>query len=256
VRQYVFGICTVLLTFDNHESHVVPDLSAIGKLFDDCSSNVHQWLSKQIGLASEVRLAKLWGSCVVSLVNEPEIANELAEVVRKSTEVVDLTHVGEGRNSLVGNKFSIFNATSESQVAECLELFDRAHAYAAGMYRYERLTLRELARLSSRGKLSRHQVRESTLIHNGVRMIRALWNYQFIAAPVNLREIQGGFWRLWDMDLLVGGVAEMSEKISSMLTAKREEQRNVLTARLNWIVLLAALVQVIVAVVAVRVGKG
>jgi hypothetical protein len=52
------------------------------------------------------------------------------------------------------------------------------------------------------------------------------------------------------MELLVNGTSEVSEKISSILTARSDQRRNLLGSRLNWIVLSAAIVQVVVAIIA------
>jgi hypothetical protein len=251
VRHYVFGVCTVLLTFTIDDNFPFTDLPTIGTLFDNHAGQVAAGLRMVLGLTGDAKLAKVWGSCVMSSLDEPDFAKQIGDQVSGFTEVARLSDLGGISNSLVGNKFSVFNASSQEQLANCMDLFNRAHAYAAGMYRYERLTLRELALLTSRGRLQRRQLEESSMVHNGVRMLRSMWTHQFIAAPVNRREIQEKLWKLWSMDLLVNGISEISEKISSMLTARRDERRNVLTSRLNWIVLAAAIMQVVVAVIAI-----
>lgn len=250
VRHYVFGICTVLLTFSVDYRLKSDDLPKIGSLFDDHSMAVCDGLRAVLGLAKNTRMAKVWGSCVVTSLGEPDVAKQIGDKVSGFTEVARLSDLDGISNSLVGNKFSIFNATSQERLYDCMELFNRAHAYAAGMYRYERLTLRELAFLTSRGRLKERQLEESRMTHNGVRMLRALWVHQLIAAPVNRREVQEKLWKLWSMELLVNGTSEVSEKISSILTARSDQRRNLLGSRLNWIVLSAAIVQVVVAIIA------
>lgn len=250
VRHYVFGVCTVLLTFDIDHRFNSDDLPQIGSLFDRRSVAVCDGLRAALGLAKNTRMAKVWGSCVVTSLGEPHVAKQVGDKVSGFTEVAPLSDLDGISNSLVGNKFSVFNAISQERLNNCMELFNRAHAYAAGMYRYERLTLRELAFLTSRERLKERQLKESKMTHNGVRMLRALWVHQLIAAPVNRREVQEKLWELWNMELLVNGTSEISEKISSILTARRDQRRNLLGSRLNWIVLLAAIVQVAVAIIA------
>lgn len=247
VRTYAFGISTALLRFPAARVPDGSDLSQFGRFLDDSSPKIASWLDAKGHGAVDARLTKLWNSCVVSLQTQPDIANRVASEIRKSTETVTLSDVGGVSRSLVGNKFSLFHAETDTSIGKCLELFMRVHAYAAGMYRYERLMIRELARLTSGVRVGRKLTKESDLTHNGARLLRALWTHQFIAGPVNERQIQEGLWSLWDMTELAESVLEMSEKVSSLLGARRDQRRNALASRLNWIILAATLVQVLIA---------
>jgi hypothetical protein len=57
------------------------------------------------------------------------------------------------------------------------------------------------------------------------------------------------------MDHLVNSVTEMTEKVSAILGARRDEHRNTLTSRLNWVVLATAVMQVVLAVLAVTLSR-
>jgi hypothetical protein len=47
----------------------------------------------------------------------------------------------------------------------------------------------------------------------------------------------------------------MTEKVSAILGARRDEHRNTLTSRLNWVVLATAVMQVVLAVLAVTLSR-
>jgi hypothetical protein len=247
VRTYAFGICTVLIQFSSTRALNSGELTSFGRFLDETSGVIASWLGLKGHIVHDSELTTLRNSCVVSMQCQPDIADNVASEIRKATETVVLSDVGGVSRSLVGNKFSLFHADSDHSIKKCLELFMRVHAYAAGMYRYERLMIRELARLTSGVRMKRRFTKESDHTHNGARLLRALWTHQFIAAPVNERQIQEGLWNLWDMKELTESVMEMSEKVSSQLGARRDQRRNELASRLNWIILVATLVQVLIA---------
>ncbi len=149
--------------------------------------------------------------------------------------------------SVVGNKFSALSTREPDHFDQCLELFARAAVYAAGFYRYERLMIRELLRLAVNDRRGGRAPSETLSVHNGARILRALSTHQFLATPVNRRGVQRGLWSLWNMDQLTESVSELTEKVSAILGARRDERRNLLTSRLNWIVLAVAMLQILIA---------
>jgi hypothetical protein len=250
IRKYAFGVYTAIITFDVADSFSANDLKFVGTHFDASADSVDGWVHDALELSSALELVNMWLVCAVTTVAAPEAVLQLSSHMNDASRPQWLSGVDSVTNSLVG-KLSIFNADSPKDLVEQLELLNRVHAYAAGMYRFERLMIRELVRLTARGRVRKKQLREAELLHNGVRMLRAMWAHQFIAAPLHLRAVLEQLWKSWNMELLVDGIAEMSDKISANLTSRRDERRNELTSRLNWIVLAAAIVQVVVAVIAI-----
>lgn len=249
IRTYAFGICTALIGFPSTRSLPSVELAQFGRLLDESSPKIVKWLVSHGHGGPDNDLTELWNSCVISMQSKPDSASDVATEIRGLTETVALHEMAGVSQSLVGNKFSLFHGDSLDVIHRCLELYMRAQAYAAGMYRYERLMIRELVRLASGVRMRRTLLRESSQAHNGARLLRALWTHQFIAGPVNERQIQEGLWNLWDMKELTESVVETSDKVSSLLSARRDQRRNELASRLNWILLIAALLQVIIAIV-------
>lgn len=255
VRMYGFGICSVRLVLDVSDDLTGDDLKRVGSSLDALAPLVGLVGAKYLKLNGSAPLTKVWNSYVLGTIAQPEVARRMRTVVDALTEVLPIVGDDEVFDSIVGNKFSLLNTRSAEAFTQSLELFGRAAVYAAGFYRYERLMIRELLKLASKDREGGRAPRESVSIHNGARLLRAMWTHQFLAAPVNRRQLQSGLWSLWNMDHLVNSVTEMTEKVSAILSARRDEHRNTLTSRLNWVVLATAVMQVILAVLAVTLTR-
>ena len=107
--------------------------------------------------------------------------------------------------------------------------------------------IKELLKLAVNDRKGGRAPSEILSVHNGARILRALSTHQFLATPVNRRGIQRGLWSLWNMDQLTNSVSELTERVSAILGARRDERRNVLTSRLNWVVITFALLQILIA---------
>ena len=255
IRLYGFGICSVRLVLDISDDVTGDDLKRVGTSLDALASPLAEIGARHLKIDGSASLTQVWSSYVLGTIAQPVVAQRVRAVVDGLTEVVPIVGDDDVYDSLVGNKFSVLNTRGDEAFSQSLELFGRAAVYAAGFYRYERLMIRELLKLASNDREGGRAPRESVAIHNGARLLRAIWTHQFLAAPVNRRQIQSGLWTLWNMDHLVNSVTEMTEKVSAILGARRDEHRNTLTSRLNWVVLATAVMQVVLAVLAVTLSR-
>jgi hypothetical protein len=235
IRLYGFGICSVRLVLDISDDVTGDDLKRVGTSLDALASPLAEIGARHLKLDGSASLTKVWSSYVLGTIAQPVVAQRVRAVVDGLTEVVPIVGDDDVYDSLVGNKFSVLNTR--------------------GAEAFERLMIRELLKLASNDREGGRAPRESVAIHNGARLLRAIWTHQFLAAPVNRRQIQSGLWTLWNMDHLVNSVTEMTEKVSAILGARRDEHRNTLTSRLNWVVLATAVMQVVLAVLAVTLSR-
>lgn len=246
---YAFGICAVQLSIESDLQLSRDAVRSIGRFLDSISGELGNLAGIKLGIKNPNSLTRVWNRYVFGTVADSVQARSIGDVVAKVTEVAPPIADGEVFQSVVGNKFSVLNTNEQRHFDECLELFTRASVYAAGFYRYERLMIKELLRLAVNDRKGGRAPSETLSVHNGARILRALSTHQTLATPVNRRGIQRALWTLWNMDELVGSVSELTEKVSALLGSRRDERRNLLTSRLNWIVLGAAVLQVVIAVI-------
>jgi hypothetical protein len=244
---YAFGICAVRLRIESEVQLSRDVVASTGRFLDSLTDDLGRLAGVELGVSKSNSPAGVWNSYVIGTINDPLEARTSREIVAGITETAPLTEDGEVFQSVVGNKFSALSTREPDHFDQCLELFARAAVYAAGFYRYERLMIRELLRLAVNDRRGGRAPSETLSVHNGARILRALSTHQFLATPVNRRGVQRGLWSLWNMDQLTESVSELTEKVSAILGARRDERRNLLTSRLNWIVLAVAMLQILIA---------
>lgn len=244
---YSFGICAVRLKVESEVQLSREGVTSIGQFLDSIANDLGILAGAEIGVSRSISPTGVWSSYVIGTINNPLEARTLRDIVDGITETAPPIEDGEAFKAVVGNKFSALSTGEHHHFDQCLDLFTRAAVYAAGFYRYERLMIKELLKLAVNDRKGGRAPSEMLSVHNGARILRALSTHQFLATPVNRRGIQRGLWSLWNMDQLTNSVSELTERVSAILGARRDERRNVLTSRLNWVVIAFALLQILIA---------
>jgi len=244
---YSFGICAVRLKVESEVQLSREGVTSIGQFLDSIANDLGILAGAELGVSKSISPTGVWSSYVIGTINNPLEARTSRDIVDGITETAPPIEDGEAFKAVVGNKFSALSTGEHHHFDQCLDLFTRAAVYAAGPYRYERLMIRELLKLAVNDRKGGRAPSETLSVHNGARILRALSTHQSLATPVNRRGIQRGLWSLWNMDQLTNSVSELTERVSAILGARRDERRNVLTSRLNWVVIAFALLQILIA---------